>query len=967
MNNQLLSTLFFLLAFIFTTNLTAQLTQPPFTPATERIKSFEQHKKLESNSIVGGIEFKSVGPSVFSGRVVDLDVSPNDPSHFYVAYASSGLWKTENNGISFTSLFDQEMVMTVGDIAVDWDRNTIWLGSGENNSSRSSYAGAGMFKSTDGGKTWQHSGLGESHHIGRIILHPNDPNTLWVAALGHLYSSNQERGVYKTTDGGKTWNRTLFVDDNSGAVDLVIDPSDPNVLYAASWHRERRSWDFVESGPGSGIYKSTDGGQNWTLLTNKKSGFPIGKGVGRIGLDITKVKGKTVLFAALDNYFRRPKEEEEAEDQLTKDDLRNMPKEDFLALEKWKVKDYLSQNRFPEKYSVDKVFKMVKNDKIKPLALVEYVEDANSLLFDTPVIGLEIYRSDNDGKTWQKTHTDYIDNVYNSYGYYFGQVRVAQNNAQKLYTMGVPVLRSDDGGANWKSINGDNVHVDHHALWVNPKRPGHLILGNDGGVNISYDDGESWIKCNTPAVGQFYALAVDMDEPYNIYGGLQDNGVWMGPSTYEANTRWHGSGQYPYESILGGDGMQVQVDTRDNATVYTGFQFGNYFRIHTKNGRRKFITPKPDLGERPLRWNWQTPIHLSIHNQDILYMGSNKVHRSFNQGDDFEEISGDLTTGGIKGDVAFSTLTTIHESPLKFGLLYVGSDDGLVHLSKDGGNKWTNISTGLPEDLWISRVQASASEKGRVYVALNGYRWDDFRSFIYVSENYGQDWQRIGLDLPLEPVNVIKEDPDNTDILYVGTDHGLYVSLDRGTNFMLMSNGLPKVAVHDVIVHPRDKDLIVGTHGRSIYIGSVKELQQLDQELLAKAIHAFEAPTIRASSRWGNNTVSWRTVDPPKIDIPVYAKNEGTAAVKVHSKDSLLLSSFEVKISKGLSSISYDLIIDGSKLAAYNEELNKEIKKGEKPIKIKAAKDGKVYIYKGKYTISIEKDGKKEETTLQVK
>ncbi|MEL6945239.1 MAG: YCF48-related protein, partial [Bacteroidota bacterium] len=424
----------------------------------------------------------------------------------------------------------------------------------------------------------------------------------------------------------------------------ILDEKNPDVLYVATWERTRRSWDFVESGEGSGIYKSTDGGENWTQINTEKSGFPTGKGVGRIGLARTVEDGAEILYAILDNYDRRPKEEEKEEEEgLTKDDLREMSKADFLKLEKEEVAKFLKDNRFPKKYDAEAVTKMVMKDKIKPLALVEYLEDANSLLFDTPVIGAEVYRSEDGGKTWSRTHEKYLDAVYNSYGYYFGQIRIAPDDADKIYIMGVPVLRSDDAGKNWTSINQENVHSDHHALWVNPDRSGHLILGNDGGINISYDDGETWNKCNTPPVGQFYAVAVDEAKTYNIYGGLQDNGVWMGSSTYKASNAWQGNGQYPYKRIMGGDGMQVAVDTRDNATVYTGFQFGNYFRLNTKTGARKYITPKHELGERPLRWNWQTPVKISVHNQDIIYMGSNKLHRSFDQGESFEEISGDLT------------------------------------------------------------------------------------------------------------------------------------------------------------------------------------------------------------------------------------------------------------------------------------------------------------------------------------
>ncbi len=944
----------------------AQSGQPPFTPADERMAGYEKRKQLASDHLLSAIEFRNVGPTVFSGRVVDLDVSPDDPSHFYVAYASGGLWKTVNNGRTFEPLFDNEMVITVGDIAVDWDRNTIWLGSGEVNSSRSSYAGAGMYRSNDGGKTWQHLGLEESHHIGRVILDPNDPNTVLVAVLGHLYSPNPERGVYKTTDGGKTWRQVLFVNDDAGAVDLIRDPGNPRVLYAATWHRERRAWNFVEAGQGSAIYRSNDNGETWQRLTTDGSGFPTGEGVGRIGLDAVRQNGRTILYAALDNYDRRPKEPEE-EDQLTKDRLRSISREDFLKLDKYLITDYLRSNGFPREYSADKVIGMIRKEEIKPQALVEYVEDANSLLFDTPVIGLEVYRSDDGGKSWKKTHDKYLDAVYNSYGYYFGQIRVAPNDPDKLYIMGVPVLRSDDGGKSWKSIDGENVHSDHHALWANPNRPGHLILGNDGGVNISYDDGETWFKCNSPAVGQFYYIAVDMAKPYNIYGGLQDNGVWFGPSNYEYSDRWEGTGRYPYRSILGGDGMQVAVDTRDNETVYTGFQFGNYFRINTHTGDRQRITPRPKLGERPLRWNWQAPIHLSVHNQDILYMGSNKVHRSLNRGEDFTEISGDLTTGGRKGDVAFSTLSAIHESPLRFGLLYAGSDDGLVHISRDGGYSWQRITNGLPRDMWVSRIQASSFDEATVYLSLNGYRWDDFTPYLYLSNDYGQNWRRIGLDLPLEPINVVKEDPQNRDILYVGTDHGVYVSLDRGQSFKALTNGLPAVPVHDLVIHPREHDLIVGTHGRSIYVGSVRELQQLTSEVLTQPLAVFKVDPIRHSSRWGNAFASWAETRTPELRIPLYASTAGQATFTIRGDDDLVLHRFEADCKPGLNYQLYDLSYDENTLNEYQKSLNKNLKKDEKPIRLKKADNGKLYLQPGKYKIIVEKGGEKQETTLEVK
>jgi len=942
--------------------------QPPATPAQDRIESNKKRELLSKNSLVSQIPFRSAGPTVFGGRIVDLEVNPVDPTIFYAAYASGGLWKTEDNGISFNPIFEQEAVMTIGDIAVDWTNDIIWIGTGENNSSRSSYSGTGMYRSADGGKTWEHKGLPESHHVGRIILHPSDQNTLWVAVLGHLYSPNEERGVYKTTDGGATWKRTLYVDENSGAVDMVIDPADPNTLYAATWHRERRAWNFVEAGPGSGIHKSKDGGETWTSLTTSSSLFPQ-ESVGRIGLTIAKVDGQTVLYSILDNQARRPEDKDKKKNTgLTKDDFRNMTKEAFVKLEEKDLKKFLQSNRFPKKYKAKSVIEKVRSGEIRPNALTEFLEDANSLLFDTPVIGAQVFRSDDEGKSWKKTHEGYLDDLFYSYGYYFGQIRVNPSDVSKIYIVGVPVLRSEDGGATFKSINGENVHVDHHALWVDPNRKGHLILGNDGGVNISYDDGDHWVKCNTPSVGQFYTVQVDMAEPYNIYGGLQDNGVWVGSSNYrEGSTYWHNSGQYPYQSIMGGDGMQVAVDTRDNNTVYTGYQFGNYFRINKSSGQTERITPKHELGERPLRWNWQTPIHLSIHNQDILYMGSNKLHRSFNQGNDFDVISEDLTQGGRKGDVAYGTLTSIHESPLQFGVIYTGSDDGLVHITKDNGSTWKPINSGLPKDMWVTKIQASVFEKDRVYISLNGYRWDDFTAYLYRSDDYGTTWEKIGSDLPMEPINVVKEDPHQQHILYVGTDNGLYVSFNRGETFMRMEGGLPAVSVHDLVVHPKAHDLVIGTHGRSFYIADVTDLQKLNDDVLAKAIHLFEVDPVTHSSRWGNSFSKWRDASTPKLKIPVYLKTDGSMTITIKSDKGQTLNSISHEGKKGINYIEYDLSLTESAVSKYQKNLNADRKKDTDEIEIKKADNGKYYLHLGEYGLEIKKGGASEKGTLVVK
>ena len=935
------------------------------TSAADRMAGYQQRQKLDAVSLVNNVKFRAVGPTNMSGRVVDLDVNDANPTHFIVAYASGGLWKTENNGMSFTPLFDNESTMTIGDIAVDWKTNgqTIWVGTGENNSSRSSYAGDGVYKSTDGGKTWQHVGLQATHHIGKVILHPTDPNTVWVAAVGGLYSANPERGVYKTTDGGKTWTQTLFVDTNTGAIDLDIHPTNPNVLFASMWYKQRSAWNFVEGGKSSGIYQSTDGGTTWKLISTEASGLPQGEGVGRIGLDIY-AGNPDIMYAFVDNQDKRKPEEKKEEEGLTIKQLKDMSADAFIKLADNTINEFLDRSGFPEKNSAKQLKKDIEAGKLKVKDIYDFVAGANDELLSSAVKGAEIYRTDDGGKTWKKTHEDYID-IVSTYGYYFGQVFVAPSDPNRVVTFGVPILLSEDAGKSWKSVDRENVHSDHHALWINPTNPDHMINGNDGGVNVTYDKGKHWSHLNSEPLGQFYAIAVDMEKPYNIYGGLQDNGVWFGTSRPR-----EGVPLPTWKSIMGGDGMQVQVDWRDNSTVYTGFQFGNYFRLDKNRsgfGNMKRLVMPREIGDPKLRFNWQAPIHLSRHNQDIVYFGSNKFHRSLDKGETFETLSADLTRGGKEGDVPFGTLATIDESPLRFGLIYAGSDDGLIHVSKDAGYTWTKISDALPQNLWVSRVTASAHSEGTVDASLNGYRNDNFKAYLYASSDYGQTWKPIGTDLPAEPINVVKEDPSNANILYVGTDHGVYISLDKGTSFMRMSGDLPAVAVHDLLVHPREKELVIGTHGRSIYVADVSLIQQLVDTLRQKEVHAFALNSLTYNERWGR-VRKYEETEPMKYEIPFYTKAAGATTITVQTDKGLTLATLTDQSEAGLNFVNWNLAVEPGAKAEYEKYLNETKKKDDKEITLEAAEDKNIYVRPGKYKVVVATaGGAKAEQTLTIK
>lgn len=932
-------------------------TQQRATPASNVQADFRKKQQLAATSLVKNLPLKNIGPNIMSGRVADIEVNPDNPTEFYVGYASGGLWHTKNNGTSFTPIMDNAETINIGDIAVDWNLGTIWVGTGENISSRSSYAGTGLLKSADGGKTWQNMGLTDAHHFGRILIDPNNADHIVVGVTGHLYTPNLERGIYKTTDGGTTWQQTLFINETTGIIDVAATPSNFNTLYAAAWQKDRKAWDFTGNGNASGIYKSTDAGLTWKKLSTPESGLPTGQAVGRIGL---AVYDDRTVYAVHDSQFRRPATPRENTDAtaLQKTDFKTMSKADVKALSNKQLNAFLKSNRFPKQYTAEKVKQMISQGVIEPEDIYRYLTNPNATSYDTEVVGAEVYRSDDGGTTWTRRNKDYIDDLFYSYGYVFAQVRVDANNKNKIYLLGVPIIKSDDGGKTYTSIQKENVHVDHHSLWVNPNTPGHLINGNDGGVNISYDDGETWIKNNSESVGTFFAINVDDQEPYNVYGGLQDNGVWMGPHDAKMDRRWQQTGHHPWKGIAGGDGMQIQIDSRNPHIIYTGSQFGYYSRIDLEHDERTFIRPKHQLGESPYRFNWESPILLSTHNQDILYFGTNKLMRSMNQGNDWTPISPDLTAGGKKGNVPYGTLTTISESPLQFGLLYTGSDDGLVQLSKNGGGSWLNITDGLPKNLWVSTVLASSHKKERIYVALSGYRNDDFTTYLYTSENYGQTWQPISSNMPNAPVNVIIEDPLNQSLLFVGTDNGLYVSLNRGASWEVMQNGMPNVAVHDLVIQPKAKHLIVGTHGRSIYRVAIAALQQMDAELLKKEVHVFALEDIKHSPNWGNRWSQWMESNTPEQPITIYTARASTLDIAIKATDGTLVNTMQLRSEIGLNRVPYDLSFSKKGLHAF-------LRKNK--MKLTAAKNGKTYLPKGVYEVEVRNDGKIATVAFKIK
>ncbi|TYP95457.1 Sortilin [Fodinibius salinus] len=907
------------------------------TTAEERATAIEKRQHMRGNSIFNEYPVRNVGPTVMGGRITDLAVKNDNPRKFYVAFASGGIFKTTNSGNTMEPIFDHQGTLTMGDIAISKaDSNVLWAGTGENNSSRSSYAGTGIYKSEDGGKTWSFSGLRGSQHIGRIITHPTNPDVAWAASMGPLYSMNEIRGVYKTTDGGENWTKTLTPPDSTGVIDLVMHPNNPDKLWATTWERYRQAWNFDEAGPGSAIYTSNDGGENWQKAMK---GFPDGKFVGRIGIDVSE-SNPNIMYAFLDNQKESKTKKETDSDKLHQTDFVDMSRKTFLELDDDKLNTFLRSNQFPKKYTAKSVKQDVREGKYNPKALSDYLGDANDALFETSIEGAQVYRSENGGKSWKKINSYSLDNLIFTYGYYFGEVRISPTDPNELYIMGVPMLKSEDGGKTWKAVaENQDVHVDHHAMWIDPNDPEHILLGNDGGLYESHDGAENFIHHNNTPVGQFYTVAVDMEQPYNIYGGLQDNGVFTGSSEGSPNDGEH------WERLFGGDGMHVAVDPNNSELIYTGFQFGNYFRIDQSKDKYTKITPKHQIGEAPYRFNWNTPVEMSNHNSDIIYFGSQKINRSMDQGKTWTTISPDLTKDLPNGNVPYSTLTTISESPVDFSVLWAGTDDGNIQVTKDGGKHWDLVSKDLPKRRWVSEVQASPHDPATAYASLNGYRYDDFKTYLYKTTNYGRTWQSVQGNLPQDVANVIAQDPVNPDILYAGLDHGTYASFNDGKKWFLI-NGIPNVASYDMVVHPRENDLVVGTHGRSVYVMELEPIHKIANNQDA-TIMALQTQDVRHSDNWGERPAPYRPINEPETKWMYWVGNsdveEESISIKISNSDGEIVKTLSDKADYGFNTLSWNLLLD------------------------KSSKDNsRSYLSPGTYTVTYNLNGSTDEITFDV-
>ncbi len=849
------------------------------------LRADESSSTKFSESWLKALQWRSIGPANMGGRITALAVYEDDPTTFYVATASGGLLKTTNNGITFDHQFDRETTVSIGDVCVaPSDRNIVWVGTGEANPRNSVSYGDGVYKSVDGGKTFKHMGLKQSFQIGKILIHPKNPNIVYVGALGRLYGSNEERGLFKTTDGGKTWRKILYIDDRTGVVDMRMHPRNPNTLMVATYERRRDGFDTndpaVKWGAGSGLYKTTDGGNTFRRI-NK--GLPTCK-LGRIGLDYYR-KDPNVVFMVLESekiglapkgrsagngYFGivpdlatntnklqrvlsggpADKAGLKAGDVIVKFGKAEVKtsRDLIAALRQHKGGDKVKVKFLREKKPREVVVTLGKrkgSNSKRPLLDFLGGQAANR----QKVQGKDgyqnggVYKSMDGGESWQRI------NSLNPRPMYFSQIRVDPNDANRIWVLGIALHRSTDGGKTFRSDGGRGAHPDHHGLWIDPNNGRHLILGNDGGVYVSYDRGSNWDHLNHKAMGQFYHVAVGPRRNYMVYGGLQDNGTWGGPAFTRRRT---GPINSDWLFVGGGDGFRCSVDPDEPDLVYMSSQNGRLQRRNLKTGEYASIRPPRKKGVS-YRFNWNTPHMLSHHNSRIFYCAGNYVFRSLDRGRDLRIISPEITA------TKRGSATTLAESPKDPEVLYVGTDDGALWITRDGGTNWNNITknVGLPAPRWVSHIEPSRYAEGRAYVVFDGHRSDNDDPLVFVTEDFGKSWKSLNANLPRGSTRCLSEDLKNPDLLYLGTEFGAWVTLDRGKHWLNLKTNLPTVAVHAIAQHPTEGEIVAATHGRSLWVLDVTPLRGLTQKVLEKKSHLFQPKTV---VRWRTQPTRGRTI-----------------------------------------------------------------------------------------------------------
>jgi len=798
----------------------------------------------------GDLRPRALGPATTSGRISAIDVVHDNPRIVYAGTAGGGVWKSTNGGASFSAIFD-EHIMSIGAVAVDQSKpDTVWVGTGESWPRNSVSVGRGMFKSTDAGRSWTATGLEKTERIARLAIHPKQSDTVFACALGHLWNANEDRGVFRTTDGGKTWQKVHYVDADTGCGDLAIDPQEPDVIYAAMYQVRRRPDFFVSGGPGSGLYKSKDGGTTWRKVTG---GLPTGE-LGRIGLAVAPSRPGTLY------------------------------------------------------------------------AIVEAKETA-------------LYRSDDAGESWRKTTEGEAFFGVRARPFYFANVKVDPSDHTRVYNFSLFLTVSSNAGRSFE-LSGPNpfggMHPDHHAMWINPRDPYHMLIGTDGGVYVSRDRGTTWSFSATLPVAQFYHVTVDGQRPYRVYGGLQDNGSWSAPSQRPGGVR-----NRDWMNVGFGDGFNVFPDPRDTSIVFSEFQGAQIRRLNTRTGEMKDIRPRAAAGEPKYRFNWNAAFTPSPNDTSVLYLGGQYVFRTRDRGETWERISPDLTTndpakqrqtesGGLSPDNTTAenhcTIISIGESPLEPGVIWAGTDDGNVQVTRDGGKNWTNVVENvpkLPAHTWVSMVEAGRHRRGTAFVAFDGHRTGDMQSYLYATDDYGKTWRAIaeGLD---GYVHSVRQDLVRPDLLFAGTEFGLFISVDAGTRWARLTT-LPRVAVHDMQIHPREHDLVLATHGRGIQIlDDITPLRHLTPEVTAKNIAVLPsrpaAQAVFATLQDFPGEGEYTAANPPDGALVVYYLKTrhifGRLAVDILDSSGKVVQTLPAGTRQGLNRVVWNMRLPAPKSAS---------------------------------------------------